>query len=87
MPPPRIFFIEELTSVKIRSSEESVEKKVRTVVQPGMAEMKRHTNIDRISNLPWDVLDTILVHIPLKEAVRTSILSSPIKSWWPSREV
>ncbi|KAF3943115.1 hypothetical protein CMV_030293 [Castanea mollissima] len=82
-----IFFIEELTSVKIRSSEESVEKKVRTVVQPGMAEMKRHTNIDRISNLPWDVLDTILVHIPLKEAVRTSILSSPIKSWWPNKGI
>ncbi|KAL0015204.1 hypothetical protein SO802_002273 [Lithocarpus litseifolius] len=47
-----------------------------------MAEMKRHTNIDRISNLPWDVLDTILVHIPLKEAVRTSILSSKWRYKW-----
>ncbi|GMY24494.1 F-box/FBD/LRR-repeat protein At1g13570-like [Fagus crenata] len=44
--------------------------------------MEKHTNIDRISNLPWDVLDSILVHIPLNEAVRTSILSSKWRYKW-----
>lgn len=43
--------------------------------------MEKHTNVDRISSLPWDVLDTILVSMPLKEAARTSILSS----WWRSK--
>lgn len=39
-------------------------------------------NLDRISNLPWDVLDSILVHMPLKEAVRTSVLSSKWRYKW-----
>ncbi|KAM5581071.1 F-box/FBD/LRR-repeat protein [Rosa sericea] len=34
--------------------------------------------IDRISNLPWEVLDSILVLLALKQVVQTSILS---KSW------
>lgn len=44
--------------------------------------MEKQTKIDRISNLPWDVLDTILVHMPLKEAARTSILSSKWRYKW-----
>ncbi|XP_062150452.1 F-box/FBD/LRR-repeat protein At1g13570-like [Alnus glutinosa] len=57
---------------------------MRKTDQPGMTEMEKHTNIDRISNLPWDVLDTILVHMPLKEAARTSILSSKWRYKWTS---
>ncbi|KAG5531532.1 hypothetical protein RHGRI_026216 [Rhododendron griersonianum] len=33
---------------------------------------------DRISNLPWNTLDCILCHLPIRDAVRTSLLS---KSW------
>ncbi|XP_068337032.1 F-box/FBD/LRR-repeat protein At1g13570-like isoform X1 [Pyrus communis] len=43
-----------------------------------ITEMESVTKKDRISNLPWDVLDGILVRLPLKEVVRTSILSR----WW-----
>ncbi len=72
-----------MTSIKICSFEESIEKNIRKVDdQPGMTTMEKHTNIDRISNLPWDVLDSILVHIPLNEAVRTSILSSKWRYKW-----
>ncbi|RVX06366.1 hypothetical protein CK203_023681 [Vitis vinifera] len=31
-----------------------------------MVMMEKQTRTDRISNLPWDVLDAILVHLPLK---------------------
>ncbi|XP_042977367.1 F-box/FBD/LRR-repeat protein At1g13570-like [Carya illinoinensis] len=55
---------------------------MRKVYQPGTTEMEEHTDVDRISNLPWDVLDTILVSMPLKEAARTSILSSQWRSKW-----
>lgn len=57
---------------------------MRKTDQPGMTEMEKHTNIDRISNLPWDALDTILVHMPIKEAARTSILSSKWRYKWIS---
>ena len=46
--------------------------------------MEKQTRKDRISNLPWDVLDTILVHLPLKDAARTSILSSKWRYKWTS---
>ncbi|PON45844.1 F-box domain containing protein [Trema orientale] len=39
-------------------------------------------NVDRISNLPWGVLECILLHLPLKEAVRTSVLSSKWRHKW-----
>ncbi|XP_021680022.2 F-box/FBD/LRR-repeat protein At1g13570 isoform X2 [Hevea brasiliensis] len=45
-------------------------------------EMENQTKIDRISNLPWDVLDIILVHLPLREAARTSVLSSKWRYKW-----
>lgn len=38
--------------------------------------------VDRISALPWDVLDSILLRLPLKEAVRTSVLSSKWRHKW-----
>ncbi|KAL9424822.1 hypothetical protein AB3S75_031860 [Citrus x aurantiifolia] len=48
-----------------------------------MTEMeKQAAKLDRISNLPWDVLDTILVNLPLREAARTSILSSKWRYKW-----
>lgn len=45
-------------------------------------EMENQTKIDRISKLPWDVLDSILVHLPLREAARTSILSTKWRYKW-----
>ncbi|XP_077226137.1 F-box/FBD/LRR-repeat protein At1g13570-like isoform X2 [Tasmannia lanceolata] len=36
------------------------------------------SNLDMINNLPEDAIDNILVHLPIKDAVRTSILS---KNW------
>ncbi|KAG5227095.1 F-box/FBD/LRR-repeat protein [Salix suchowensis] len=47
-----------------------------------LAEMEKQIKIDRISNLPWDVLDTILVRLPLRDAARTSILSSKWRYKW-----
>lgn len=44
--------------------------------------MGTHKNRDRISYLPWDVLDNILVRLNLKEVVRTSILSSNWRNKW-----
>ncbi|KDP24339.1 hypothetical protein JCGZ_25635 [Jatropha curcas] len=44
--------------------------------------MENQAKIDRISNLPWDVLDSILVHLPLREAARTSILSRKWRYKW-----
>ncbi|XP_034706737.1 F-box/FBD/LRR-repeat protein At1g13570-like isoform X1 [Vitis riparia] len=49
-----------------------------------MVMMEKQTRTDRISNLPWDVLDAILVHLPLKDAARTSILSSKWRYKWIS---
>ncbi|CAK9143000.1 unnamed protein product [Ilex paraguariensis] len=37
---------------------------------------------DRISDLPWDILDNILGHLPIKDAVRTSILSRKWRYKW-----
>ncbi|KAB2634041.1 F-box/FBD/LRR-repeat protein [Pyrus ussuriensis x Pyrus communis] len=47
-----------------------------------ISEMASVTKEDRISSLPWDVLDGILVRLPLKEVVRTSILSSRWRRKW-----
>ncbi|KAJ6371134.1 hypothetical protein OIU77_001607 [Salix suchowensis] len=47
-----------------------------------LAEMEKQIKIDRISNLPWDVLDTILVRLPLRDAARTSILSTKWRYKW-----
>ncbi|XVF81859.1 hypothetical protein PTKIN_Ptkin15bG0189400 [Pterospermum kingtungense] len=46
--------------------------------------MERPENSDRISNLPWDVLNNILVHLPLKDAARTSLLSRKWRYKWAS---
>lgn len=37
---------------------------------------------DKISNLPWEVLDSILVQLPLKQVVQTSILSKTWRRKW-----
>lgn len=44
--------------------------------------MAKQMNFDRLSNCPWDVLDAILVRLPLKDVVRTSVLSSKWKFKW-----
>ncbi|KAM7278076.1 hypothetical protein ACFE04_005210 [Oxalis oulophora] len=44
--------------------------------------MEKQNKIDRITNLPWDVLDTILGHLSLKDAARTSVLSKKWKYKW-----
>lgn len=44
--------------------------------------MESKRSVDRISNLPWDVLTSILVLLPFKEAVSTSILSSKWRDKW-----
>ncbi|CAK7335181.1 unnamed protein product [Dovyalis caffra] len=61
-------------------AEEPTEKIMRK--HENQAEMEKLTKIDRISNLPWDVLDTILVRLPLKDAARTSILSRKWRYKW-----
>lgn len=38
--------------------------------------------MDRLITLPWDILETILVHLPLRDAVRTSAFSSAWKYKW-----
>ncbi|KAF8407921.1 hypothetical protein HHK36_007059 [Tetracentron sinense] len=44
--------------------------------------LKKAGTCDIISNLPQEVIDTILVHLPIREAVRTSILSSEWRDKW-----
>ncbi|XVE78629.1 hypothetical protein DITRI_Ditri13aG0161700 [Diplodiscus trichospermus] len=39
---------------------------------------------DRISDLPWDVLNSILLHLPLRDAARTSLLSRKWRYKWAS---
>ncbi|KAJ4813313.1 F-box family protein [Rhynchospora pubera] len=41
-------------------------------------------NKDFLSSLPSEIIETILVRLPIKEAVRTSVLSSNWKSLWTS---
>ncbi|KAJ4801529.1 F-box family protein [Rhynchospora pubera] len=41
-------------------------------------------NSDFISTMPAEIIENILVRLPIKEAVRTSILSSKWKSLWAS---
>ncbi|CAK9170365.1 unnamed protein product [Ilex paraguariensis] len=40
------------------------------------------TVLDRLSDLPWDILDNILGHLPIKDAVRTSVLSRKWRYKW-----
>ncbi|XP_022771902.1 F-box/FBD/LRR-repeat protein At1g13570-like isoform X1 [Durio zibethinus] len=44
--------------------------------------MEKPVESDRISNLPWDVLNSILMHLPLRDAARTSLLSRTWKYKW-----
>ncbi|KAJ7954002.1 F-box/FBD/LRR-repeat protein [Quillaja saponaria] len=41
-----------------------------------------HTLIDRISNLPMEVIDKILVRMPIPDAIRTGILSRKWRYMW-----
>ncbi|XP_077223820.1 F-box/FBD/LRR-repeat protein At1g13570-like [Tasmannia lanceolata] len=45
-------------------------------------ELRRASTFDVISNLPRGVIDAILVRLPFKDAVRTSILSSNWRYMW-----
>lgn len=64
------------------SAKESVEEKRAKLEKSDATKMESQPNVDRISNLPWDVLDTILVNLPLRDAARTSILSSKWRYKW-----
>ncbi|KAL9664108.1 hypothetical protein QQ045_019505 [Rhodiola kirilowii] len=44
--------------------------------------VKKSTMLDRISNLPNDVIDIILSHVPLQVAVKTSTLSRKWRLHW-----
>ncbi|WRX21610.1 F-box domain - like 10 [Theobroma cacao] len=46
--------------------------------------MEKPVKSDRISNLPWDVLNSILVHLPLRDVARTSLLSRKWRYKWTS---
>lgn len=56
---------------------------------PGIQEERKrrassHGSVDLISSLPQDIINLILVHLPIKEAVRTSILSPEWRYKWCS---
>ncbi|RHN60675.1 putative F-box domain, FBD domain, leucine-rich repeat domain, L domain-containing protein [Medicago truncatula] len=42
----------------------------------------KDAELDRISSLPGNVTDQILLHLPIKEALRTSVLSSKWRNKW-----
>ncbi|GKA68122.1 F-box/FBD/LRR-repeat protein [Tanacetum coccineum] len=42
----------------------------------------QHSSLDRISNLPSCIIETILCRVPIKEAARTSILSREWRYKW-----
>ncbi|CAH9103648.1 unnamed protein product [Cuscuta europaea] len=44
--------------------------------------VKRNYHQDIISNLPQSLRETILIHLPLRDAVRTSVLSSKWRYTW-----
>ncbi|XP_050224292.1 F-box/FBD/LRR-repeat protein At1g13570-like [Mercurialis annua] len=44
--------------------------------------IKRCSSADRISNLPSDIIDNILTCLPIKEAVKTSVLSKKWRFKW-----
>ncbi|KAL6012590.1 hypothetical protein ACLOJK_003079 [Asimina triloba] len=47
-----------------------------------MYKMRKKSNQDRLSNLPSNVLEAILMLLPLKGAARTSVLSSKWRHTW-----
>ncbi|XP_034229797.1 F-box/FBD/LRR-repeat protein At1g13570-like isoform X2 [Prunus dulcis] len=50
--------------------------------EPPKSRLKSEMESDRISNLPSDVIEQILSHLPMREAVRTSVLSSNWRYKW-----
>ncbi|XP_071709327.1 F-box/FBD/LRR-repeat protein At1g13570-like [Rutidosis leptorrhynchoides] len=48
----------------------------------GLGRKRRHLSLDRISTLPAHIIDSILCLLPLKDAVRTSILSKEWRYIW-----
>ncbi|KAK9947138.1 hypothetical protein M0R45_012572 [Rubus argutus] len=44
--------------------------------EPPKSPYKMEIELDRLSNLPCHIIDQILSHLPIKEAVRTSVLST-----------
>ncbi|KAL6213228.1 hypothetical protein ACLB2K_012675 [Fragaria x ananassa] len=44
--------------------------------KPSKSHSQKQAELDRISNLPSGVIEIILEHLPIKEAVRTSVLST-----------
>ncbi|GAB2300108.1 hypothetical protein Dimus_034147 [Dionaea muscipula] len=55
-------------------------KMVQSIVEGSVSNME--IDIDRISNLPWDIQDMILGKLPLCDAVRTSVLSRGWRYKW-----
>ncbi|KAK2663133.1 hypothetical protein Ddye_001707 [Dipteronia dyeriana] len=64
------------------SAKESVDEKRGKLENLNATRMESQPNVDRISNLPWVLLDTILVKLPLRDAARTSILSTKWRYKW-----
>ncbi|TQE12315.1 hypothetical protein C1H46_001968 [Malus baccata] len=51
-------------------------------IKPPKSPVKTDMELDRISNLPSDVIGNFLSHMSIREAVRTSVLSSNWMNKW-----
>ncbi|XP_050224286.1 F-box/FBD/LRR-repeat protein At1g13570-like [Mercurialis annua] len=59
-----------------------VKQQMKTMDNHHTKKIKRSSRADRISNLPSHIIDKILICLPIKEAVKTSVLSTKWRFNW-----